>query len=263
MVAPPKHVAAEPPIAPPARPGGSAARRARPRPPGGSATRPAAAPPLAAASVPGLRTYQPGPDDPGASSRGSLAVVREQHAPGKQPKRRKRRKIRVALLLIAALTVGLVLLRAGGHDGSGRSGHGVAYTSATGHFTARFAAQPSEHTDRGHFGKVRVVYHLALVPDASSGVTEADLSERVAAPGNALLHTMVRGLAGSGRLTLVEQHRLTVGGRRARQVDYYVDADGRMVSVLFVGYSAKRYYAVLAPSGSAFDDLKGSFATLP
>jgi hypothetical protein len=162
-----------------------------------------------------------------------------------------------ALLLIVASLAGFVGWRAQ-QSGASDSSSGVTYTSAAGHFSARFPEQPTDLVKSERHGPLKIVIHLAAVP-GKAVVAEAELIGPI--PGDA--QRLGRQLVGS--LTNIDDSELTSAkdmrfqGSPARQGNLFGPNTGQLFTVLVVAPSIRRFYMVIAPIGPAFDALKASF----
>jgi hypothetical protein len=218
----------------------------------GVARRPA--PPRSAASIRAFAspvTYLPEQYDP--RQQPAPIAVTAGHFGLVHPKPRTGRAVWLALLVIVASVVGFLGWRvlnttAGPTD--------VTYTSAAGHFTASFPAQPIETMRSESHGKWRLEYHTVAVAGRAV-VTEATVVGRLPA-ANRLGEVMVARFTDVAGLTLSSIKNFTFHGDKARQGTFFT-LDGQAFSVLVVAPPGRRIYALSAPLGTAFDTLKESF----
>jgi hypothetical protein len=272
VVPPPAPPIAQQPASGAAQPGRRLfARRLRPAPsmptaaakPAPLANRPAPLAPFVPPPPAGVITYVPADYEGGVDTefqRVNLSAIAG-HYGMVYPAKRTGRGVWVALVMVAVLAVGFIGWRVK-FAGSDAGSAGVAYTSAAGHFSARFPAQPTETADHQRYGRIRVVYRFAGIPSDAFGVMEMDLSRRLPKPSKKLLNDVLTQLTGSGELTLLSRTDTTVVGHPAKQAEYYAQS-GRLITVLDLAFSKRRFYVLVAQSGDAFDGLKESFVALP
>jgi hypothetical protein len=172
------------------------------------------------------------------------------------PKQRTGRGVWVALLLIVAAVAGFIGWRVV-HPGA-RSQSGVAYTSAAGHFSARFPAQPVEMSRSERDGATRLTMHLAVVVGQGS-VGEMRIDGPVGKHAAALAQRMAASV-GSNQITLSSVKHLTFHGMPAIQGNYLQADTGELATVLIASRSKRTMYLVLGLTGATFDALKESFA---
>lgn len=220
----------------------------RPAPP-----RPAAAPCVPAAPV----TYVPDEYDP-RHAPAAAAVTPGQYGLV-HPTPRSGRGVWIALLLIVAAVVGFVGWRVT-HTGT-KAQSGTAYTSAAGHFSARFPAQPVEMSRTERDGASRLTMHLAVVAGQGS-VGEMEIAGHLGKNVSALAKRMAAG-TGSDDITLSSVKHFSFHGMRAMQGNYLQETTGELVTVLVAVQSKRRLYLVLGSTGPTFDVLKDSFAVAP
>jgi hypothetical protein len=212
------------------------------------------APPRSAASIRAFAspvTYLPEQYDPRqqpapiAMSAGHFGLV--------HPKPRTGRGVWLVLLVIVASAVGLLGWRM---LNSASAATGVTYTSAAGHFTANFPAEPVETTRTESHGKWRLEYHTVAV-EGRAVVTEATVVGRL--PGAKRLgEVMVARFTDVAGRTLSSIKNVTFHGDKARQGTLFT-LDGQAFTVLVVAPPGRRIYALSAPLGTAFETLKESF----
>lgn len=173
------------------------------------------------------------------------------------PAQRTGRSVWFALLLIVASVVAFVGWRAQ-QSGASDSSSGVTYTSAAGHFSARFPAQPAESVKSERHGPVRLVTHTTAVP-GEAVVAEVEVGGPIPGDAQRFSRHLVAGLStiDGSELTSVKNTRFQ--GSPARQGNVFGPNTGRLFTVLVVARSARRYYLVIAPTGPEFDTLKASF----
>lgn len=173
------------------------------------------------------------------------------------PTQRTDRNVWFALLLVVASVVAFVGWRAQ-QSGASDSSSGVNYTSAAGHFAARFPAAPTDLVKSERHGPVRIVLHMTAVP-GKAVVAAADL--RGPTPGGALRlgRPLVAGLTDIDESELTSVKNIRFQGSPARQGNFFAPRTGELFTALMVAPSIHRLYLVMAPTGPGFDALKASF----
>lgn len=173
------------------------------------------------------------------------------------PSQRTGRSVWFVLVVILASVVAFVGWRAQ-QSGASDSSSGVTHTSAAGHFTARFPAEPTDLVRSVRRGGRRIVMHLSAVT-GQAVVAEAELHGSI--PGNPqraarqLLHSVTD--IEDSELSSVRNFQFQ--GSPARQGNFFGPTTGQLFTVLIVAPSVRRFYEVMAPTGPDFDALKASF----
>jgi hypothetical protein len=135
----------------------------------------------------------------------------------------------------------------------------VAYTSAAGHFSARFPSTPTAQTAIQRHAKVRM--SVQTVADVADHVAVG--SVRLSAPiskkqTTAVLVALSKGLGSDGVLTLARQQRTTYRGHLALEGELWA-VDGSPFTFLATLYGDRQIYVLLAPAGASYAQLKASF----
>jgi hypothetical protein len=172
------------------------------------------------------------------------------------PGRRTGRGVWLALLMIVVGVVAFLSWRVTRTGASPQPG--IVYTSATGHFSDRFPAEPSEVT-RGLHG---MTLHAAVVPGAAM-VAEAALPAAVKGRAGQHLDSVAAGYARAAGAPLSGIKKLSVQGGPAMQANYIDPTSGELRSILVLAPTDRRLYLIVAPTGPTFDTLKQSFVALP
>ena len=221
--------------------------RRRPAPPG-----PASAP---AYTVARPVSYVPDAYDPKHSPAVTSAL------PGNfgivYPAQRTGRSVWLALMVVVASVVTFVGWRAQ-QSGASDSSSGVTYTSAAGHFSARFPAQPTDTVKSERHGPLRIVTHTTAVP-GQAVVAEIEVVGRIPGDAQRFSRQMVASLTSFDGSELTSMKSLTLQGSPARQGNAFGPNTGQLLTVLVVARSTRRFYTVIAPTGADFDTLKASF----
>lgn len=137
------------------------------------------------------------------------------------------------------------------------------YTSAGGHFRARFPVTPTPVSDQITVLGTRVMLHGAGDSTDQTLVDEVSLSQPLAQKQYAAFLTgVLRGAAGT-ELVLHSERATTFRGHPARVGSYTVTADASRVSILAYVASSTRAYILGAPTGAALTALEQSFVALP
>jgi hypothetical protein len=135
----------------------------------------------------------------------------------------------------------------------------VAYTSAAGHFTARFPATPTEQTVVQRHGKVRIRLQTVADPVDHVVVGSARLSASIPKKQTtAVLDGLSKGLGSDGALTLARQQRTVFRGHAALEGELWA-VDGSPFTFLATLYGDRQIYVLLAPAGADYAQLKASF----
>jgi hypothetical protein len=217
------------------------------------------APPRSAASVHAFAspvTYTPEEYDPRhapapiAVGAGGFGLV--------LPKPRTGRAGKIALLLIVAAVGGFLGWRVA--QSSPAAEPGVAYTSAAGHFSARFPAQPVEISRSEHQGRTRLIVHMAVAAGQGS-VGEFELAGPSVAKVGKLADRLAESVGAHG-ITLSSVQHFTFRGMPATQGNYIQSNTGELATALMAVESQHRFYIVLGLTGPTFDQLKASFAVV-
>lgn len=175
------------------------------------------------------------------------------------PAQRTGRSVWFALLLIVASVVAFVGWRA---QQSGASDSSRAlYTSAAGHFSARFPAQPTDLVKSERHGRLRIVIHLSAVP-GDAVVAEAELSGPISGNAQRLGRRLVGKFTNIDEAELTSVRNMRFEGHPARQGNFFGPTPDQLFTVLMVAPSIHRFYLVMAPTGAEFDALKSSFHIL-
>jgi hypothetical protein len=141
------------------------------------------------------------------------------------------------------------------------SGPGQVYHSTDGHFAVRFVGQPVELNNTATNQALTLSFHTAADRAHGSVVQGIDLSPGV--PGGEtdnFLRALIAAANLNGR-TITREVETTFRGRPAYEADYV--QNGRTLTMEAVLYGSERSYVFVAPSGSTFDALTGSFVALP
>jgi hypothetical protein len=135
----------------------------------------------------------------------------------------------------------------------------VAYTSAAGHFAARFPSTPTEATAIQRHGKVRMRVQTVADSVDHVAVGSARLSAGIPAKQTtAVLVGLSKGLGSAGVLTLARQQHTTFRGHPALEGELWA-VDGSPFTFLATLYSDRQIYVLLAPAGASYAQLKASF----
>ena len=192
--------------------------------------------------------------------------VRPQTQPGRYvcaarqlvyPAQRTGRSVWLALMVVVASVVTFVGWRAQ-QSGASDSSSGVTYTSAAGHFSARFPAQPTDTVKSERHGPLRIVTHTTAVP-GQAVVAEIEVVGRIPGDAQRFSRQMVASLTSFDGSELTSMKSLTLQGSPARQGNAFGPNTGQLLTVLVVARSTRRFYTVIAPTGADFDTLKASF----
>jgi hypothetical protein len=142
-------------------------------------------------------------------------------------------------------------------------GPGVVYRSTSGHFAGRFAETPDQHVLHGSLGNVS--YSLVIASDQpAETIVESELLSQPLPTDEIPLNLTagIKSIAIGGNMTLISDDAEQFQGRPAH-AGYYRASDGTMLSALAFGYGSERIYVLLAPTGTAYDDLAASFVAVP
>ena len=217
----------------------------------------AATVPAAALAAPGV-SYEPDPFDPDGAVLPRLAPPTLSGVI--YPARRTHPGVRLMLSLILAVGVAFVGWRVLRHDNATPEPVRVAYHSAAGHFTAEFPAPPIERASKERDGRNRLALHVAGVPDAATVVAGVDISGPVPPNHRRATAEVVQAFGSTDEMTITSIHAASFRGHPARQ-GRYLTPDGRLLTIMIVGYSVRHYYLLMAPEGDDFEALKQSFTT--
>jgi hypothetical protein len=176
------------------------------------------------------------------------------------PKARTGRGVWVVLLLLVASVVGFFGWRAV-HTGAAAE-PGVAYTSPTGHFSARFPSQPTANDQPMHEGRYTGTVHVAGVP-GQAFVASFDFSEPVPGGAESFDRRAFAHFTKTSDAPITGIRRLTFAGSPAQQGNVISPRTNELYTALIVAASPHRLYLLMGLTGATFDALKASFAVTP
>lgn len=173
------------------------------------------------------------------------------------PSQRTGRSVWFALLVVIASVIAFVGWRAQ-HSGASDSSSGLAYTSAAGHFSAHFPAQPTELVKSEWHGPLRILMHLTVVPGRAA-VVAADLVGPIPGDSQRVARQLLSNVTDIDDSELSSVKDVQFEGSAARQGNFFGPDTGELFTVLMVIPSVHRIYVLMAPTGPDFDALKASF----
>jgi hypothetical protein len=152
-----------------------------------------------------------------------------------------------------------------GSVGGSSAFSGVPFSLPAGHFRANFPEQPTVLSEPGSFGGVSFTLHIARAVDDRGRPTllaDEDASETIPSDqADEALRVAVGSFSGSSGYTLVSQDATSFRGHRARKAALTSPA-GDDYTLLVTLWAGRRLYIMLAPSGSIYDTLTGSFEAI-
>lgn len=208
---------------------------------------------------PALDDYQPEPYDPRTAG-AVLPAADILQLYGTVLRRRRKRGGFLTLLVLFAILLGTSYYAWRQVEKSKHHAPtDVAYTSAAGHFSARFSSTPTESTAVERHGKLRI--RVQTVADAVDHVAVGSARLSAAIPKKqttAVLVGLSKGLGSDGVLTLARQQRTTFRGHVALEGELWA-VDGSPFTFLATLYGDRQIYILLAPAGASYAQLKASF----
>jgi hypothetical protein len=142
------------------------------------------------------------------------------------------------------------------------SGPGVVYRSSAGNFAARFPEKPEVRTIPITVGDDKATTIVAVDADDHIEVASShDATANASSTTPAVLRAQLSGFAATSGLTLLSDTVTSYQNRGAVQGEFRAPS-GSTFTALVIGYSPTRVYFLVAPTGSAFDDLLASFVAV-
>lgn len=176
----------------------------------------------------------------------------------------------LAAVIAVILVVGGVVLGVTSSDSANSAssvkvpdGPGVVYRSSKGRFAVRFPELPDERTIPATVASVSLSIVIAADQESNTAVESERISQ--ALPSDEItdaLTSAIKSTGSSAAITLTSDSATTFQGHPAHRGEYQTTT-GVTLSALAFSYSNTRIYELLAPSGSAFDDLAASFVAVP
>jgi len=136
----------------------------------------------------------------------------------------------------------------------------VPFSSASGHFSATFPAEPTVKTMPLSVSGVQASITIAATDDPIAVVESEILSRSIpSAQADETMAAAIRALTVSGKLTVNSQTATTFRGFAARKASLSASDDTALTVELFFA-TPKRMYLILGEDGTVFDGLLASFA---
>jgi hypothetical protein len=142
-------------------------------------------------------------------------------------------------------------------------GPGVVYRSTSGHFAGRFEEKPDQQELHGSLGNISYSLVIASDQPAQTVIESELLSQSLPASEiSASLTVGIKSIALNGALTLISDNQDQFQGRPAYAGNFKAP-DGTLLTALAFGYGNARIYLLVAPTGTAYDNLVASFVPVP
>ncbi len=179
----------------------------------------------------------------------------------------------ICVLVLAAVAAALVAVEVTRHHNASAgtlkpatpdtATTGVVFESKTGHFTARFPAQPKAITVPMSIGSVKIAENMAVSSTPLAEVGEDTTSQATSSADYLVdLQIQLRAFAAPGDLRIDSEADSTFRGLPA-EVATYTTPTGDVLNAVAFYYSGTRSYVLVGEAGSTFDELTASFVATP
>ncbi len=176
--------------------------------------------------------------------------------------------IAAAVLVITGTAAAISVVNSPGRashaDSSAAANGGALFTSSVGHFRARFPSQPTDlNVPASGTGSVQFNLQGAWCTSPITEIAaETSATPVPAAQQETAMEIALNSFSASAHQTAQGQAPTTYSGRVGRTATFTTPGGTQLTAMVFF-YSDTRLYIIVAPTGTAFDDLVASFVALP